>query len=67
MARGGLSTPSRGGGGRGQAPTYEGTTSIYGPTRGDSVGYMPANPKAYRQGQARAFKGSPGKGDGSDE
>lgn len=27
--------------------TYEGTTSGYGPTRGESVGYTPRSPKAY--------------------
>jgi hypothetical protein len=36
--------------------TYQGTTSGYGPTRGESVGYNPANPHAYTASQnAKAY------------
>lgn len=36
----------------GPPTTYQGTTSGYGPTRGDSMGYNPANPHAYSASQA---------------
>lgn len=40
---------------------YPGTTSAYGPTRADSVGYNPANPRAFMGTQAaKAYKTSKG-------
>lgn len=37
---------------------YQGATSGYGPTKGNSVGYMPQNPKAYKSSLEKAYKGS---------
>lgn len=37
----------------------EGTTSGYGPTRVDSVGYTPPSPKNYQANLQRAFGGGP--------
>ena len=40
--------------------TYEGTTSGYGATRGDSVGYNPRNPYAFSAAQAaKAYSTGP--------
>jgi hypothetical protein len=44
--------------------TFENTMSGYGPTRGDSVGFNPANPRAYSASQAaKAYKSTKGTND----
>lgn len=52
LTRGGRPTVGAG------AQTYPGTTSGYGATHGESVGYNPANPQAYSASQAAKAYGS---------
>lgn len=45
--------------GAGRGEPVPGTTSGYGPTRADSVGYMPPSPKNYAEIRQQAFGGGP--------
>lgn len=56
--RAGLTRIGRRATGGGAAQAYPDTMSGYGPTRGDSMGYNPANPRAYSASQgAKAYQG----------
>lgn len=46
-------------GATGRGVPVPGTTSGYGATRSDSVGYMPPSPKNYSENMQRAFGGGP--------
>lgn len=47
-----VGAPRVAGASSGRAQQYPGTTSGYGATRGESVGYNPRNPQAYTATQA---------------